>query len=62
MLSNYGRFQYTAVSFREIVSTANEKRVSRHPKAQSKIDLFKLQTDNLKPTCTYIGTNLKPLP
>ena len=58
---NCGRSLHTAVCFREMLSAANHNRVLRHPKAQSKIDLTKLQTNTLIPTYTYMGTNLKPL-
>ena len=51
-MSNYNRFQYTTVKFREMLSTANQNRVLRHQIAQSKIDLTNLQTENLILTCT----------
>ena len=41
-MSNYGRSYYTAVNFRQMLSTGNQKRVLHHPVAQSKINLTEL--------------------
>ena len=61
-LQKYGRSYYSAVKFRETLSAAYQNKVLRHPIAQRKLDLNKLQAENLIPTCIYMGTNLKPLP
>ena len=61
-MSNYDRSWYTAVSFGETLSTANQNRILRHPIAQSKIKLTILQTGNLIPTCIYLDTILKSWP
>ena len=61
-MSNYGRSYYTAVNFREMLSAGNQKRVLQHRVAQSKINLIEFETDNQTATCTFMATNLKPLP
>ena len=61
-LSNEERSKDTVVGFRATLSAAYQNRVKCHPIAQWKIDLTKLQADNLITTCTYVGAQLKPMP